>query len=114
MVQYLASVRRLFGLDPPVATIAPGHGALIVDPAAALHGIIDHRLVRETAVARALERAERATVDELLPIVYADVAEALLPVARFSLWAHLRKLGAEGRARSDDADDIHAAWASTG
>jgi glyoxylase-like metal-dependent hydrolase (beta-lactamase superfamily II) len=114
MIQYLASVRRLLVLDPPVATIAPGHGKLIVDPAAALQGIIDHRLVRETAVARALERAERATVDELLPTVYADVAEALLPVARLSLWAHLRKLAAEGRARPHDAEDIAAPWVSTG
>jgi hypothetical protein len=38
------------------------------------------------------------------------VHEALHPVARFSLWAHLRKLGDEGRARSDDRDDVAAAW----
>jgi hypothetical protein len=38
------------------------------------------------------------TVDELLPLVYADVTEAQLPVARFSLWAHLRYLAEQGKA----------------
>jgi glyoxylase-like metal-dependent hydrolase (beta-lactamase superfamily II) len=113
MVQYLANVRRLVDLEPPVVTIAPGHGALITDPVAALEDIIDHRLTREKAVTRALAGAGRATVDELLPAVYADVRDELLPVARQSLWAHLRKLDDEGRARSDDRTDIEARWAST-
>ncbi len=112
MARYLASLRMLLVLDPPIATIAPGHGALIVDPAAALDGIIEHRLAREEKVAEALATAGRATVDDLLPAVYADVRDELLPVARQSLWAHLRKLDAEGRARTDDRADIEASWAS--
>jgi len=111
MVQYLASVQRLVDLDPPLVTIAPGHGALITDPVVALEAIVDHRLTREKAVARALAGAGRATVDELLPTVYADVREELLPVARQSLWAHLRKLDDEGRACAEDRTDIEARWA---
>jgi len=112
MDQYLESVRRLLGLDPPLSSIAPGHGALIVEPAAALNDIIEHRLAREKAVADALRRAGRATVDELLGAVYADVRDELLPVARYSLWAHLRKLAADGSARADDVADIEAPWQS--
>jgi hypothetical protein len=52
-------------------------------------------------------------VDELLPTVYADVDEALHPVARYSLWAHLRKLDADGGARSEDPADIDAYWAAS-
>jgi hypothetical protein len=37
--------------------------------------------------------------------VYADVSEPLLAVARFSLWAHLQKLAADGRARLADQDE---------
>ena len=48
-------------------------------------------------MAEALATAGRATVDELLPTVYADVRDELLPVARKSLWAHLRKLDDRGR-----------------
>ena len=113
MAQYLASLRRLLVMEPPLATIAPGHGSLIVDPAAALEGIIEHRLAREEAVAEALTRAGRATVDELLPTVYADVDESLHPVARYSLWAHLRKLDADGGAQAEDPADIEAPWAAT-
>jgi len=113
MAQYLASVRRLLALDRPVSTIAPGHGTLIEEPETALEGIIGHRLARENLVTEALMRAGRATVDELLPTVYRDVREELLPVARFTLWAHLRKLDAEGAARADDPTDIQAPWAST-
>ena len=39
-----------------------------------------------------------------------EVPEALHPVARFSVWAHLRKLAAEGRATAADVDDIDAVW----
>jgi glyoxylase-like metal-dependent hydrolase (beta-lactamase superfamily II) len=110
MDNYLHSLRRLRALDPPLASIAPGHGSLLTDPAATLDGIVEHRLGREAAVADALTRAGRATVDELLPTVYADVDPELHPVARFSLWAHLRKLGAEHRAVGDDPDHISAYW----
>ena len=113
MALYLQSLERLLVLDPPVATIAPGHGSLIGEPAAALRGIIEHRLGREKAVAAALAHAGRATVDELLPTVYADVRDELLPVARKSMWAHLRKLESDGVARADDRADIDASWAST-
>jgi hypothetical protein len=40
------------------------------------------------------------------------VADELLPVARKSLWAHLRRLAEQGRARSDDPDDPDASWLS--
>jgi glyoxylase-like metal-dependent hydrolase (beta-lactamase superfamily II) len=110
MARYLASLRRVLDLDPPLATIAPGHGALIVDPTAALVEIIEHRHARERMVADALGAVGRATVDELVPRVYADVRDELLPVARQSLWAHLRMLGAAGAVRGDDPADIDAAW----
>jgi hypothetical protein len=45
-----------------------------------------------------LARRGDGTVDELLDEVYGDVTEQQLPVARFSLWAHLRALAQEGRA----------------
>lgn len=110
MAHYLTSLQRLAELDPPLRAIAPGHGSLLEDPAGAVSDIVAHRLQRERAVLDALSAAQRASVDELLPIVYVDVHEALYPVARYSLWAHLRKLAAESRATSTDVDDIDARW----
>jgi hypothetical protein len=42
--------------------------------------------------------------------VYVDVPPILHPVARFSVWAHLRKLADDGEAASADADDVDAVW----
>lgn len=111
MAHYLASLGRLLEVSDPLRSIAPGHGSLITEPQAVVSGVIEHRLGRERAVAGALAAAKGpATVDDLVPTVYADVHEALYPVARFSLWAHLRKLAADGKARPADAADIDAAW----
>jgi hypothetical protein len=54
------------------------------------------------------------SVSELVERIYVDVPAALHPVARFSVWAHLRKLRAEGRARTDEPSDIDAPWYPAG
>jgi hydroxyacylglutathione hydrolase len=123
MAVYLDSLRRLLVLDPPLSSIAPGHGALLTDPGATVEAVIAHRLAREEKVVEALAATVGAreepgvgvavgvTLDDLLPVVYGDVENPeLLPVARKSLWAHLRKLADDGRARSDDADEADARW----
>ncbi len=105
MAEYLAELRRLLYLQPPVAAVAPGHGRMIGRPAEVIEAIIAHRLEREAIVAEALMAAGEAGLDDLLGPVYGDVAPSLLPVARFSLWAHIQKLALEGRARVSDGTD---------
>lgn len=96
MQAYIDSLRLL--LDYPLQALAPGHGQLITAPREEVDGLIRHRLDREAKVVAALERLRRGTLDELVAPVYADVDPSLHPVARYSLWAHLIKLGREGRA----------------
>lgn len=110
MAAYVEALRRLEQLRPPVRSILPGHGDLIGDPGGKVREYIDHRLAREAAVAAFLEGAGRATVDQIVAGVYTDVPEVLHPVARFSVWAHLRKLRDEGRARAVDPDDLATEW----
>lgn len=106
---YLLSLHRLLGHEPPLRALAPAHGHLFPDPAPAIQAIVDHRAGREAKVADALHAAGRAvTVDELLPSVYADVEPRRLPIARGSLWAHLRKLADDGRAETTAYDDLDA------
>jgi glyoxylase-like metal-dependent hydrolase (beta-lactamase superfamily II) len=114
MGAYLDSLRRLGGLRPRVTAIAPGHGGLITDPQERIEGYLGHRLAREEAIRRALGERVSASVEDLVAAVYRDVPAALHPVARFSVWAHLRKLHAEGRAWSDDPDDLGARWHQLG
>ncbi len=101
----LAKIRRL-----RLKAIAPGHGHLITDPATAIDTYVHHRLERERQVADALRAAGSATTAELVEAIYTDVPAVLHPVARYSVWAHLRKLGADGVAHSGDPDDVDAAW----
>lgn len=114
--RYLDSLTRLRDHEPPVRTLAPGHGRLMDHVRDEVDALLAHRLARHELIAAALEARREGTVDELVPDVYADVVEALLPVARCSLWAHLRALVGEGRATlvdvPDGADTIESRWAA--
>lgn len=95
MIAYLASLEALLTLD--IVRIAPGHGHPIDTPHDEARRLIAHRLKREQKVIDAFGANNPATLDELLPIVYADTPERLHAVARRSLHAHLLKLEREGR-----------------
>jgi glyoxylase-like metal-dependent hydrolase (beta-lactamase superfamily II) len=95
MRAYLGSLRLLLDLD--IKVLAPGHGHLIHDPHAEVERLIRHRLRREAKVRQAvIDSSEGATLEELLPNVYDDVARVLYPMAARSLQAHLDKLVADG------------------
>jgi hypothetical protein len=96
MRAYLASLGML--LEHDLAILAPGHGYLIGEPHKEVRRLIAHRLAREAKVTRALARLGPATLEELVPAVYDDVAPGLHRVAARSLTAHLDKLLAEGAA----------------
>jgi glyoxylase-like metal-dependent hydrolase (beta-lactamase superfamily II) len=116
--QYLASLARVRDDRPAVSTLAPGHGRLMDHVPEVIDALVAHRLGRHGMIAAALSARGEGTVDELLPEVYGDVTEKQLPVARFSLWAHLRALAQEGRAiplqraSSGSADTIETRWAA--
>ena len=120
--QYLASLARVRDEVPPIGTLGPGHGRLMDHVPDVIDALIAHRLGRHERVADALTRRGEGTVDELLDEVYGDVTEQQLPVARFSLWAHLRALAQEGRATLADVqpvpgsgvdqDTIESRWAA--
>jgi glyoxylase-like metal-dependent hydrolase (beta-lactamase superfamily II) len=111
---YLHSLALVRGLDPPIQRLAPGHGRIMEDVKGVIDALVAHRLGRHAKVADALSTAGEATVEELLPQVYADVTEAQLAPARSSLWAHLRFLAGEGHAEAlDEApgqDTITTRW----
>jgi glyoxylase-like metal-dependent hydrolase (beta-lactamase superfamily II) len=112
--QYLASLAKVRRLAPAVQTLAPGHGRLMRPVRAVIDDLVAHRRGRHRRVADALESLHEGSVDDLLPVVYDDVTEAQLRVARFSLWAHLRALAEEGRAQpvaTEPGDDtIETRW----
>lgn len=100
MKAYIDSLRRL--LDYPIAFIAPGHGEVMEDSRAIVEWLVAHRLKRERKVIAGLEQLDRATPEQLVQVVYDDVAVSLHPMAILSLTAHLIKLRDEARAVEHD------------
>ncbi len=100
MQDYITSLKLL--LDYPLTAMGPGHGLLIDNPAEEIRQLIDHRLGREEKVVAGLRQSGKALLDELVPVVYADVDVSLHPIARYSLWAHLIKLQKDGRVEQRD------------
>lgn len=108
MRAYLESLRRLRQVE--MSGVAPGHGPYIEDGHAKVDEYLAHRQAREEAIAAALEARNTADVDQLVEDVYTDVPDLLHPIARYSMWAHLRKLQADGRAECADPGDVRSVW----
>jgi glyoxylase-like metal-dependent hydrolase (beta-lactamase superfamily II) len=110
MATYLDSLERLKSIRPRLKAIAPGHGHVIDDPLAVVDATIAHRLAREAQVLDVLRERGPTTITDLVEQIYADVVPELHPVARRTVWAHLRKLADEGAAKGDDLD---GEWSAT-
>ena len=96
MSAYLRSLDKLRSHD--FERIAPGHGGVMERGKEVLAALRAHRLAREEKVLRSLERLDGATLDQLVPVVYDDVAADRHVWARLTLEAHLIKLARESRA----------------
>jgi glyoxylase-like metal-dependent hydrolase (beta-lactamase superfamily II) len=100
MSAYLHSLDKLQSRD--FERIAPGHGGVMERGKEVLTALRAHRLAREEKVLRGLARLGAATIDELTPVVYDDVAMERHRWARLTLEAHLIKLARERRAGERD------------
>jgi hypothetical protein len=75
------------------------------EPTAVVDWLVNHRLRREQKVIDSLRGTGRASLDELVKVVYDDVDTSLHKMAMLSLHAHLIKLQQEQRALQYAADD---------
>ena len=109
MAAYLESLHRLRSIRPTLRAIAPGHGHLIDEPNVVIDEYVAHRLEREQQVLDAVA-AGAGTTETIVERLYVDLVDELVPRARLSVHAHLRKLWAEGRVVTADPDDAEGAW----
>ena len=93
--QYLDSLRRIRALQP--TRLYPGHGPVIVDPAAVIDDYLAHRALREQQVLAALAGG-CAGAEAIVARIYPGLNAALHGAARETVEAHLQKLREEGRA----------------
>jgi glyoxylase-like metal-dependent hydrolase (beta-lactamase superfamily II) len=94
MSDYIASLGKVAGRDD--ATLWPTHGPPRDDADSYVAALVQHRLERERGVLAALDDG-RATIREIVALLYADVRQELHKAAGMSVWAHLLKLVHEGR-----------------
>lgn len=100
MKAYMDSLKNLRNYS--LKWLAPAHGHMMGSPFDVIDFTLKHRLDREEKVYGALKEVQRATLDELLPVVYEDVPVFMHPAARQSLWAHLLKFQHDGMVIDED------------
>jgi glyoxylase-like metal-dependent hydrolase (beta-lactamase superfamily II) len=98
---YLASLERILALNP--ARMYPAHGPVIDEPSKLLEQYLEHRREREGQVLDALG-AGVGTAEAMVARIYPRLSDALLPVARETMLAHLLKLERDGRVVRDGDD----------
>ncbi|HEY9840797.1 MAG TPA: MBL fold metallo-hydrolase [Candidatus Obscuribacterales bacterium] len=97
MGQYLASLQRM--ADAGLSRGFPSHGPVIPDLKARCLEYIEHRHMRESRILAALEPGPLSEA-ELIESVYAGTDPRALPLARWSLEAHLYRLAEVGQVES--------------
>jgi glyoxylase-like metal-dependent hydrolase (beta-lactamase superfamily II) len=108
MGAYLESLAKVRALR--LRSIAPGHGHLIEDPNSIIDWYVAHRLEREAQLHDLLRGMGSARVGDLVAAAYEDLDPILIPMAKRSVHAHLRKLAAEGLVTGQSARGI---WSAT-
>jgi glyoxylase-like metal-dependent hydrolase (beta-lactamase superfamily II) len=98
LAAYIASLERVLALEP--TRVFPAHGGVIDEPVRLLRSYIDHRREREEQVLDALRQGD-STPEAMTTRIYRGLKETVVPLARESVTAHLRKLEREGRARHE-------------
>ncbi len=107
MGEYIATLERLRRIRR-LRSIAPGHGDLITEPRARIDEYLKHRREREKQVLR-LVRVGPTRVSDIVGSLYVDTPEPLLPVAAKQVYAHLKKLRADGLVTGRDARGLWTA-----
>ena len=104
MADYMASLEKLYAREDRI--YYPAHGPAVEKPRQLVRGMIGHRRQRERQILRLLGEEARSVAD-LVPVMYAGVAQFLWPAAGQSVLAHLLDL--EQRGLASRAGDIWAA-----
>ncbi|CAN5226027.1 hypothetical protein BH10PSE18_BH10PSE18_34940 [soil metagenome] len=94
MSAYLDSLDRLDAACAEAGAdfILPAHGYVLGAARTGIAYLKQHRLKREARVAAAMRERPDGTLEDWLPIAYADVPERMWPVAARSLTAHVERL----------------------
>lgn len=93
MAEFIASLEML--LERADALYLPGHGGRIEDPRRTVKAYLLHRRFREQAILKVLQDGAQS-IRAILPAVYPQIAEHLIPAAMLTVLAHVELLAAKG------------------
>lgn len=103
MGDYIRSLEVLGARDERI--YLPGHGGPVTDAPAFVRDYLDHRIAREVAILRALDR-ESETIPDLVRGIYIGLDPRLVNAASLTVLAHLEHLVASGRVVTDGDPSI--------
>ena len=92
---YLASLQKLADACRAAGNlgfILPAHGYALAQPLQVIEKLCAHRMAREAKVKAAMARSPDGTPEDWVAIAYADTPQALWPVAKRSLLAHVEHI----------------------
>lgn len=104
MGAYLKSLAKVRALN--LKAIAPAHGHVITDPNAVIDWYVTHRLEREAQLHGLLIEMGSARIAQLVEAAYVPLDPVLIPMAKRSVHAHLRKLADEGKVEGNGARGV--------
>lgn len=107
MSDYLRSLEKV--RDRNYDVLWPTHGPPIRDVRPFVQSYIDHRINREQQIIAQIE-AGRSHIKDMVPVIYADVDPGLYPAACHSVLAHMLRLVALGRVRTDGAPGVDSEY----
>jgi glyoxylase-like metal-dependent hydrolase (beta-lactamase superfamily II) len=97
MLRYLASLRKMRGLDATL--LCPGHGPVVKEPNRKIQELLDHRRERDEQIVAFIGQG-RDTVRRLVKAVYPELDRRLVPMATGQVLSHLHKLEQEGKVKT--------------
>ncbi|CAN6626045.1 hypothetical protein TRVA0_010S02586 [Trichomonascus vanleenenianus] len=99
---YMKSLQRMHDL-PGLRHMYPGHGPLIEDGRKTIQSYVEHRMQREAQIFELLRTHGHAlSSEELVEILYPDLADHVKPAAERGIKLHLRKLQNERKVTVQD------------
>lgn len=98
MGDYIHSLERLGRREEKI--YLPGHGGPVHDAPSFVRDYLDHRVARETAILRGLDRSAE-TIPDLVRGIYIGLDSKLVGAASLTVLAHLEHLVASGRVVTD-------------
>jgi hypothetical protein len=79
--------------------LIPAHGPTLGPEV--LPRYVAHRRAREQKILEALRTIREGTVDDIVPVAYADTPPAVWPIAKLATEAHLIELAKQGLIAED-------------